>query len=260
MNEFIQVTVAIDSEEGAHKIAEALVSKRLAASVWVSGPIISRYWWKGNIEKAEEWVCTVKTRQDLYQEVEQAIKDVHSYEVPGILAIPVVAGSQSYFDWINRETAADERGDHTVTPKEQLLQELIDAHERLIAAATAAFERGVDREGEQWGPREVMAHIAGWEANALVRVPKIVAGAPHVKYDHDAFNTAVIMAIGDQSFETVRDMVRQAYQRDIEMLKKLDESIFVPGNYPYERTKAAISHNYEHAQELDERTERRGKE
>ena len=80
MNEFIQVTVAINSEEGAHRIAEALVTKRLAASVWVSGPITSRYWWKGNVEQAEEWVCTAKTRKDLYYEVEQAMKEIHPYE------------------------------------------------------------------------------------------------------------------------------------------------------------------------------------
>ena len=218
----------------------------------MSGPITSRYWWKGNVEQAKEWVCTVKTRKDLYHEVEQAIKEIHPYEVPGILALPVVAGNQNYFDWINRETKANEKLDHEKVTKEQLLQELVEAHERLIVAATAAFERGVTREGEKWGPREIMAHIAGWEANALKRVPKIVAGAPFRKYDDDAFNEAVITILGDQSFEAVRDMLRQTYQRDIEMLKTLDESVFVPGNYAHERAKAAISHCYEHAQELDE--------
>ncbi len=252
MTEFIQVTVAINSEEGAHTIAEALVTKRLAASVWVSGPITSRYWWKGKVEKAEEWVCTVKTRKDLYYEVEQTIKEIHPYEVPGILASPVVAGNQSYLDWINRETEASEKEDQEKRTKEQLLQELIEAHERLIAAATAACERGVTREGEKWGPREIMAHIAGWEANAIKRVPKIVVGAPFRKYDDDAFNEAVITILGDQSFDTVRDILRQTYQRDIAMLQALDESVFVPGNYAYERAKAAISHCYEHAQELDE--------
>ncbi len=148
----------------------------------------------------------------------------------------------------------DEYVDYTVTSKEQLLQKLIEAHERLIAAATTVFERGVAQEGGKWGPREIMAHIAAWEANAIERVPKIVAGAERLKYNDDAFNAAVITILGNQSFDAIRDILRETYQRDIEMLRALDESVFVPGNYACERTKAAIRHTYEHAQELDERT------
>ena len=144
--------------------------------------------------------------------------------------------------------------EYTVTSKEQLLQKLIEAHERLITAATAAFERGVAQKGGKWGPREIMAHIAAWEANAIERVLKIVEGTEPLKYDDDAFNAAVITILGNQSFDAVRDILRETYRRDIEMLRALDESVFVPGNYAYERTKAAIRHNYEHAQELDERT------
>ncbi len=252
MREFIQVTVAINSEAAAHRIAEMLVEKRLAASTWVSGPITSRYRWKNKLEKSTEWVCTIKTRGDLFSKVEQAIKEVHTYEVPGILVSPVVAGSQDYLDWIRRETTSDETGDQEKMTKEQLLQELVNSHERLIASATAAHERGVTRNGEKWGPREVVAHIAGWEANAIIRVPNTPAGAPFSKYDQEAFNNVVITLVGDQSFEKVCDILRQTYQRDVEMLQKLDESIFVPGNYAYDRTEAAINHNDEHAQELDE--------
>jgi len=251
MIELIQITVAIDSEDGANRIAEMLVEKRLAASTWVSGPITSRYWWKDKLEKSTEWVCTIKTRGDLFSKVEQAIKEVHTYEVPGILVSPVVAGSQDYLDWIRRETTSDETGDQERMTKEQLLQELINSHERLIASATVAHERGVTRDGQKWGPREVVAHIAGWEANAIMRVPNTLVGAPFSKYDQEAFNNVVITLVGDQSFEKVCDILRQTYQRDVEMLRKLDDSAFVLGNYAYDRTKAAISHNYEHAQELD---------
>ncbi len=252
MNEFIQVTVATDLEEGAHKIAQMLVEKRLAASTWVSGPITSRYWWKDKLEKSTEWVCTIKTRRCLFSEVEQAIKEVHTYEVPGILALPIVAGSDDYLDWIDRETTLAETRDQERMTKEQLLQELVNSHERLIASATAAHERGVTRNGEEWGPREIVAHIAGWEANAIIRVPNTLAGAPFNKYDQEAFNNVVVTLVGDQSFEKVCNILRQTYQRDVEMLRKLDESVFVPGNYAYDRTKAAISHSYEHVQELDE--------
>jgi periplasmic divalent cation tolerance protein len=104
MTDFLMVHTAIDSREGAQKIADALVSQRLAACGWVSGPITSTYWWQEQMEQAEEWVCQLKTRADLYAQVEQAIKAVHTYDEPEIIATPVSAGSQSYLDWIARET------------------------------------------------------------------------------------------------------------------------------------------------------------
>ncbi len=68
MAEFIQVMTTIDSKEGAQKIAEALVAKRLAACVQVAGPITSTYWWQGEMEIAQEWLCIAKTRNELYRE------------------------------------------------------------------------------------------------------------------------------------------------------------------------------------------------
>lgn len=107
MAEFIEVRTAIDSKEAALKIADAIVSRRLAACVHVSGPITSTYWWQGAIEHAEEWVCTAKTRKALYPDLEQAIRDKHSYDTPEILAVDVSAGSASYLDWIIQETRAE---------------------------------------------------------------------------------------------------------------------------------------------------------
>jgi periplasmic divalent cation tolerance protein len=93
MTEFIEVHTTIDSKEAAQKMAETIVSKRLAACVQVSGPITSTYWWQGKIEQAEEWVCTAKTQRELYSELEQAIRAVHSYDVPEILAVDVITGN-----------------------------------------------------------------------------------------------------------------------------------------------------------------------
>jgi len=107
MAEFITVQTTIDSKEGAQKIAEAIVHKRLAACAQVAGPITSTYWWEGKLEQAEEWICTAKTRKELYSELEQAIRENHTYDTPEILAIPVVAGIKSYLDWIVNETEAD---------------------------------------------------------------------------------------------------------------------------------------------------------
>lgn len=105
MDGVIMVETKIDSREGALRIAQALVERRLAAAAQVSGPIASTYWWKGRIEHAEEWSCLAKTRRDLYDPLERAIRDLHPYETPAIVATPIVAGSQSYLEWIAAETA-----------------------------------------------------------------------------------------------------------------------------------------------------------
>ena len=104
MNEFIEVHTTIDTREAAQNIADTLVSKHLAACVQISGPISSTYWWQGKMEQAQEWVCTAKTRRDLYSKLEQAIKEVHTYDTPEILAVAIVAGIKSYTDWIQQET------------------------------------------------------------------------------------------------------------------------------------------------------------
>ena len=65
MGEFIQMMTTIDSKEGAQKLAKSLVEKRLAACTQVIGPIMSTYWWQGKIETAEEWLCLMKTRQEI---------------------------------------------------------------------------------------------------------------------------------------------------------------------------------------------------
>ncbi len=101
MSEFIQIITTTDTKESAKQIAGTLVEKKLVACVQVSGPIISTYEWKGKIENAEEWYCAIKTRKSLYKEVEESIKVLHSYEVPEIIALPIVEGNRAYLDWID---------------------------------------------------------------------------------------------------------------------------------------------------------------
>ncbi len=102
MSEFLQITTTTDSRELAMRIAEKLVEKKIAACVQVSGPITSIYAWKSKIENAEEWYCVIKTRENLYQEVEAAIKALHPYEVPEIIALPIQQGNKDYLDWITQ--------------------------------------------------------------------------------------------------------------------------------------------------------------
>lgn len=107
MTEFIQVTTTIDTQEGAQRIAEAVVKSRLAACAHVSGPITSTYWWKNKMEIETEWVCAAKTRKELYGDLEKAIREAHPYEEPEIVALPIVGGSKSYLEWIEKETAQE---------------------------------------------------------------------------------------------------------------------------------------------------------
>lgn len=103
MAEYMQVITTAGSKEEAEKISQAVVEKRLAGCAQVLGPITSTYWWKRKIEKAEEWLCLIKSRTDLYQELKSTIHQVHSYDVPEILAIPIIEGSKSYLDWLESE-------------------------------------------------------------------------------------------------------------------------------------------------------------
>jgi periplasmic divalent cation tolerance protein len=82
-----------------------IVQKRLAACVNVLPGMISHYWWRGEIERAEETVMIVKTRASLVEPVRQAVKDLHSYEVPSIMVLPAESVDADYYAWILRETA-----------------------------------------------------------------------------------------------------------------------------------------------------------
>lgn len=142
--------------------------------------------------------------------------------------------------------------------KEQLIQGFVDACEKLIGTAIEAAQRGMTRQGDTWGPRETVAHLAGWEVMATVRIPHIVAGMPPLEETdktrqavmNDAINATIVTMMGDQPLETVCGMLRQAYRRDVEILRKLDDTFFHPGEYVYERTKAAIEHCQEHMEAL----------
>jgi periplasmic divalent cation tolerance protein len=101
--EYIQVVTTTGKKEDAEKIAMTLVESKLAACVQLAGPIFSTYRWKGNIEKAEEWQCVIKSREDRYKEIEKVIKSIHPYEVPEIIAIPIMAGSTEYLNWLQGE-------------------------------------------------------------------------------------------------------------------------------------------------------------
>jgi periplasmic divalent cation tolerance protein len=100
MTEYIQVLTTTEKREDAEKIAKTLVEKRLAACIQIMGPMLSTYWWKNHVETAEEWLCIIKSKLKLYEELEKSIRQIHPYEVPEILAIPVIVGSKDYLGWL----------------------------------------------------------------------------------------------------------------------------------------------------------------
>lgn len=103
MGRYIQVLTTTGKREDAEKIARILLERRLAGCVQVVGPVSSLYWWKGGIEKAEEWLCIIKSREDLYEELEKTIRENHPYEIPEIIAMRIVFGNRSYLEWMNAE-------------------------------------------------------------------------------------------------------------------------------------------------------------
>ena len=97
---YIQIVTTISARSGAEKIAKSLISNKLAACVQIAGPVKSIYRWKGRIETAKEWVCIIKTKSCLYEKVEAAIKKIHPYEVPEIIAMHIAAANKDYLKWI----------------------------------------------------------------------------------------------------------------------------------------------------------------
>lgn len=99
------MTVTAGSHDEAAGVADALLDARLAACVQIIGPIESRYWWQGVRESATEWMCVVKTRMALLDQVIAAVRSVHSYETPEVVAVPISGGDPEYLAWLENEAS-----------------------------------------------------------------------------------------------------------------------------------------------------------
>jgi periplasmic divalent cation tolerance protein len=103
MTDKIVVLSTCDSEQEAVNLARQLVDQRLAACVSVIPGTRSVYRWKGKIEDSSEWMLLIKSRRDLFEALRAALMKLHTYEVPEVLALPVVDGSEAYLKWLDRE-------------------------------------------------------------------------------------------------------------------------------------------------------------
>ncbi len=84
----------------ARRIARVLVENRLAACVQIVGPVESTYRWQGRVDAAREWLCLIKTTRARFSQVAGAVEALHPYDTPEVIAVPIVAGSQRYLDWL----------------------------------------------------------------------------------------------------------------------------------------------------------------
>lgn len=106
MPSVFQIESTTDSLDEAKSLATALVEKRLAACVQVVGPISSTFRWEGRVQDAEEFLLLCKVPAEHIDAAIALIEELHSYDVPEVLAFEVTSGSRSYLDWVAGETAS----------------------------------------------------------------------------------------------------------------------------------------------------------
>lgn len=100
-SDFILVLSTIDDRGKAQDIARMLVERRMAAGVSITSPLTSIYRWKGDIRNETEYMLVIRTRELNYPEVEKLIQENHSYELPEIIAVPIVNGEEKYLSWLS---------------------------------------------------------------------------------------------------------------------------------------------------------------
>jgi periplasmic divalent cation tolerance protein len=98
---YIIVLVTTPNKAEAEKIAQTLLNEKLIACANIINPVTSFFYWSGKVDRAEECLVVMKSRMDLFAELAERLKGLHSYEVPEILALPIVEGSKAYLDWMN---------------------------------------------------------------------------------------------------------------------------------------------------------------
>jgi periplasmic divalent cation tolerance protein len=106
--ECIQVTTTLPDEDVAQSIATQLVEERLAACAQVSGPLSSTYRWRGSLERDAEWYCHFKTTTDRLAALQTRIRELHPYDIPEIIAMPILGGDPDYLRWIKETVSGDQ--------------------------------------------------------------------------------------------------------------------------------------------------------
>jgi periplasmic divalent cation tolerance protein len=101
---YIVVHVAVKDIEEGRKITKSIVKRRLATCVNIIPEVESYFWWKDKLETVKEAMLIIKSKESLLTELTRAIKKLHSYSIPEIIALPITGGSRDYLEWLDSET------------------------------------------------------------------------------------------------------------------------------------------------------------
>jgi periplasmic divalent cation tolerance protein len=97
----VLITTATEAE--AHRITELLLNQKKAVCVNIVRGLSSHFWWQGRLDSANESLLIVKTRAVLLPEIIEMVKEVHSYQIPEIIALPIINGNEDYLKWMDSE-------------------------------------------------------------------------------------------------------------------------------------------------------------
>jgi len=100
MSSYIVVFMTVPDKKEATKIAQSLLKEKLIACANIVGPVSSLFWWKGKIDKASEFLVIMKSKKNLFKKLSERVKELHSYEVPEVIALPVIEGLPFYLNWL----------------------------------------------------------------------------------------------------------------------------------------------------------------
>ena len=97
---YIVVIMTTSSKEEAARIVSSLLRERLIACANIVGPVSSLFWWQGKIDEENEFLVFMKSHRNLFERLSERVREIHSYDVPEIIALPIIKGSPSYLDWL----------------------------------------------------------------------------------------------------------------------------------------------------------------
>lgn len=102
--EEVVIIITASSEDEAGRIARTLLEDKLVACVNIHPGIRSLYWWEGKIQDEGEAMMVIKTKRELFGKIVKKVKEIHSYAIPEIIALPIIEGSENYLKWIQEVT------------------------------------------------------------------------------------------------------------------------------------------------------------
>lgn len=99
----VVIFITTGTHEEANQLAEVLLKQRKAACINIVPGVSSRFWWEGQLHSDQESLLIAKAKASLLDEIVALVKEVHSYDVPEVIALPIIGGSSDYLEWIGKE-------------------------------------------------------------------------------------------------------------------------------------------------------------